>query len=199
MRLYYKPGSGRPVRVAWLLEELQVPYEAVAVSRETAVQHHPLGQVPVLETPSGDLFESTAICLALADEHPDLMPPLGTRERELVYQWTLFAMTELEPAYLEYARNLERDQARAAGGADAFRARAALLEAALAGHEFLVADRLTVADVVTGGVLGLALRRKLLPDPSLANVSAYVQQLTKRPAFVRAAGATESSLLDLTR
>ena len=199
MRVYYRPGTGRPVRVAWLLEELQVPYEALAVSREGAAQHHPLGQVPVLETPSGELFESTAICLTLADEHGEMMPPLGTRERALVYQWTLFAMTEIEPAYLEYARNLERDQARATAGAEAFRARAVLLEAALTEHEFLVEDRLTVADVVTGGVLGLALRRKLLPDPGLVNVSAYVERLTKRPAFVRAAAATESSLLELTR
>jgi glutathione S-transferase len=199
VRVYYRPGSGRPVRVAWLLEELALPYEAVAVSREEPVHRHPLGRVPVLETDGGDLFESAAICLALGDGHPDVMPPLGTRERALVYQWTLFAMTEIEPSYLEWARNLERDPARAGAGADAFRARGAVLDDVLAGRDFLVAGRLTVADVVTGGVLGLALRRKLLPDPGLPNLSGYVERLTKRPAFVRAAAATESSLLELTR
>jgi glutathione S-transferase len=198
MRLYYKPGSGRPVRVAWLLEELALPYEAIAVSREDAAQHHPLGKVPVLETADGELFESTAICLALADEH-GMTASLAAHERALVYQWALFAMTEIEPAYLEHARNLDRDEARASAGAEAFRARAALLEQPLAESEFLVADRLSVADVVAGGVLALALRRKLLPDPELANVSDYVQRLTRRPAFIRAAAATESSLLELTR
>ena len=201
VRVYYRPGSGRPVRVAWLLEEMELRYETVAVSREEPahLERHPLGLVPVLETESGFLFESTAICLALADEHPDrgLLPAVGSHERALAYQWTLFAMTEIEPPFLEYGRNVERDPARAAAGADAFHACASVLEQALSEQEFLVAERLTVADIVAGGVLGLAMRRKLLPADDLPHVGAYMGRLTARPAFARAARATESSLLDL--
>ena len=34
MRLYYRAGTGRPLRVAWELEELGVAYEPVALSGE---------------------------------------------------------------------------------------------------------------------------------------------------------------------
>jgi len=65
-------------------------------------RRHPLRRVPVLETDDGMLFESAALCLHVADLHPDagLAPPPGTYERGQVYQWVSFAMTELEPAVL---------------------------------------------------------------------------------------------------
>lgn len=206
MRLYYRPGSGRPVRVAWLLEELGAPYEPIRVSAEDAKQpehlaRQPLGRVPALETDGEMLFESSAICLQLADQHLDagLIAPPGSRERALVYQWTFFAMTEVEPGVIEVVRHSQSDPERAAAGGERFRAGAAVIERALDGHEFLVADHLTVADIVTGGVLGLAARRGLLPAADRPRASAYVDRLTARPSFKRAAEATESSLAELTR
>ena len=75
VRVYYRPLSARPVRVAWLLEEIGAPYEPISVSTEEArepehLARHPLGRVPVLEAEGEVLFESTAICLHLADQHP---------------------------------------------------------------------------------------------------------------------------------
>ena len=200
MRVYYRPLSGRPVRVAWLLEEVGEPYEPARVTTEEVKEpehlaRHPLGRVPVLETDGEVLFESTAICLQLADTHPDagLIGPLGSPERALVYQWALFAMTELEPAVLEVLRHSQTDPERAAVGAERFGATAAVVEHELDGQEFLVGDRLTVADIVTAGVLGLAARRtSLIGD--LPRITAYVDRLTARPAFRRAAAATESAL-----
>jgi len=193
------------VRVAWLLEEIGAPYEPVSLStaETTESEHlarHPLGRVPVLETDEGELlFESTAICLDLGDRYPEagVLAPVRSRDRALVYQWSVFAMTELEPAILEFARHSDGDPERAAAGADRFGAGAAVLERALDGREFLVADHLTVADVVTGGVLGLAARRGLLPAPAYPSVNDYVSRLIERPAFRRAVAATESSLAQL--
>jgi glutathione S-transferase len=194
------------VRVAWLLEEIGAPYEPVSVSAEEArepehLARHPLGRVPVLEADGDMLFESTGICLHLADQHPEagLIAPLGSRARACVYQWASFAMTEVEPAIIEVARHSQSDPQRAAAGADRFRAGAAVVERALDAREFLVEDRLTAADIIAGGVFGLAARRGLLPAAELAHVSAYVERLTARPAFARAAAATESSLAALTR
>jgi len=188
------------VRVAWLLEEIGETYEPVSVSAEEVrepahLARHPLGRVPVLETNGEVLFESTAICLHLADQHEDagLIGPLGSPDRALVYQWALFAMTELEPAVLEVLRHSETDPARAAAGAERFGAAAAVIEHELDGQEFLVGGRLTVADIVTGGVLGLAARRTSLTG-DWPRISAYVDRLTARPAFRRAAAATESAL-----
>ena len=89
MRLYYRAGTGRPIRVAWELEELGVDYEPVALSREECagdehLERHPLGRVPALALDGGaTLFESTAIVLAVADMYPDagLIGPLGSALR----------------------------------------------------------------------------------------------------------------------
>jgi glutathione S-transferase len=145
---------------------------------------HPLGRVPVLEVDDGYLFESAALCLHLADSYPraDLIPPPASHARALVYQWTLFAMTELEPAVVAVFDNEEGSE-RARAGAERFKAGAVVVERTLEGHEFLVDDRFTVADIVTGAVVGDAARMGMLSD--LPNLAAYTERLQSRPARQR--------------
>ena len=191
MRLYHLPPS-RSSRVLWLLEEIGEPYDVTVMKVEDRKtdEHrirHPLGRVPVLEDDDGFLFESAALCLQLADTHPDaqLNWPLGTRERGLVYQWTLFAMTELEPGINEVREYREDDPARAQAGTERFRAAAAVIEAALEGHEYLVGDRFSVADLVCGAVLGPAKGNGLV-DVGFPNIEASLERLSARPARKRA-------------
>jgi glutathione S-transferase len=195
MKLYYRPKtSGRPMRVAWLLEELGANYEAVAIEDTGSDEHHersPLGRVPVLEFDDGTmLFDSTAILFALADSYPEagFLAPVGTRDRELIYQWSFTAMTELEKAAIGYLRR-EDDDSR-----ELYRSAAAAFSGALEGREFLVGDSLTVADIVTTGVLFVSERAKLLSEESAPQLQAYFARLSTRPALARAAQRVESVL-----
>ena len=195
MKLYYRPKtSGRPMRVAWLLEELGANYEAVAIEDTGSDEHHersPLGRVPVLEFDDGTmLFDSTAILFALADRYPEagFLAPVGTRDRELIYQWSFTAMTELEKAAIGYLRR-EDDDSR-----ELYRSAAAAFSGALEGREFLVGDSLTVADIVTTGVLFVSERAKLLSEESAPQLQAYFARLSTRPALARAAQRVESVL-----
>lgn len=190
MRLYHVPAS-RSTRVLWLLEEIGQPYElTVMKGEERQTDEHrrrqPLGRVPVLEDDEGFLFESAALCLHLADLYPDaqLNWPLGTHERALVYQWTVFAMTELEPAIIEARRHREDDPVRAQAGVERFQAAAAAVEQALAGHEYLVGDRFSVADLVCGAVLIIAKDTGLIDE--LPSIEAYIERLEARPVRQRA-------------
>ena len=189
MRLYHVPGT-RSTRVVWLLEEIGAPYELTIMRREERQtpehrQRHPLGRVPVLEDEDGFVFESAALCLHLADLHPEaqLIPPLGTHERALVYQWTVFAMTELEPAIIEAARRGD-DPARAQAGAERFQAAAQAVEQALEGHSYLVGDRFSVADLVCGAVLIFGKSAGLTDN--LPDITGYLARLEARPARTRA-------------
>jgi len=189
-RLYHLPGS-RSTRVLWLLEEIGGGHELEVMAREERksdehARRHPLRRVPVLETDGRFLFESAALLLQLADLHPDarLNFDLGTHERGLVYQWTLFAMTELEPPILELLRSRETDEARAAKAVEAFGAAARAVEDALADREFLVGDRLSVADIAVGSVLFFGRRMEL--TGGLPGVEAYLERLEARPARQRA-------------
>jgi len=189
-RLYHLPGS-RSTRVLWLLEEIGGGHELEVMAKEERksdehARRHPLRRVPVLETDGRFLFESAALLLQLADLHPDarLNFDLGTHERGLVYQWTLFAMTELEPPILELLRSRETDEARAGKAVEAFGAAARAVEDALADREFLVGDRLSVADVAVGSVLFFGRRMEL--TGGLPGVEAYLERLEARPARQRA-------------
>jgi glutathione S-transferase len=203
MRLFYRPGTGRPLRVAWALEEVGADYELVPVSaEETALPEHrarhPLGRVPALEDDDGNLlFESTALVFHIGDQHPGsgLMPPPGSPDRARVYQWAIATMTELEGPIVQFMVNTRAGNAElAAAGAEKFGQAAAMFEAHVDGRRFLVGDSLTAADIVTGGVLLIArLGRQLEELPSL---SAYLDRLRERPGFQKSLVVTESFLRD---
>ena len=192
-RLYHMPPS-RSNRILWMLEEIGDPYEVTIVGREDRrnpahLARHPLGRVPVIGDDAGFLFESAAIALALADRHPDagLSFPLGSRERDLVYQWVLFAMLEVErPAGV--ARELrESDPERSTAARAQVGAAVAVVEEALRSHDFIVGDRFTAADVVLGSVLAFA-RRVGAIEQDHPEVTRYLDALAARPAHLAAYG-----------
>lgn len=182
----------RSGRVLWLLAEIDAPCELVKLAPEErgSAEHrarHPLGRVPALELDDGTvMFESAAICLQLADLHPeaDLIAPLGSPQRALVYQWVLFAMTELEAPLFRWIRDAAEDSADSSAR-ERFAQAAAALKAALDGRQWLLGERFTVADVMCASVLGGAHSRGLLTEwPGL---QAYVERAESRPAFIQAA------------
>jgi glutathione S-transferase len=191
LRLFHRERAGRPLRVRWALEEAGADYDFVAMTQEEGEgeEHqarHPLGRVPVLETDDGLLFESAALCLQIADLYPDanLISPPGTYERGLVYQWTIFAMSELEPAAIRaYTAARDGDAERMKNTQERLTDRFVALERALEGQDFITGERFTIADVVVGGVLVTARRIEMLPQSP--NVNAYLDRLDARPAKQR--------------
>jgi glutathione S-transferase len=181
----------RSSRVLWLLEEIGAPYELTEVrgaDRQSAehLARHPLGRVPALELGDGTImFESAAICLQLADLHPDtgLIASPGSAERGLIYQWVLFGMTELEAPLFRWIGEL-RDGVTDSPAGNRFNEAAGALEAAIGEGEWLLGERFTVGDVICASVLEGAHSRDLLADrPGLR---AYVERGQARPAYARA-------------
>jgi glutathione S-transferase len=76
LKLHLAPRT-RSIRARWLLEELGVPYESVLLDPATH-------QVPTLIDGDLTLFQSSAICLYLADRFPEprMAPPPGSPERD---------------------------------------------------------------------------------------------------------------------
>lgn len=191
-RLFQRQGAGRPPRVRWALEEVGAPYDYVVMTKENGLldehrSRHPLGRVPVFDCDGGQLIESAAICLHIADLHPEagLIPAPGTYARGLVYQWSFFAMTEVEASMLRYYTAREGTDADAASKAAARRDKAMqVLADALEGRDYLVDDTFSIADVVTGGVLDSARTYDLLPE--IPVLHEYLERLDAREAKQRA-------------
>jgi glutathione S-transferase len=199
MRVYHRPGAGRPVRALWALEEAGIPYELEIVSKEGESgerhkAHHPLGRVPVLEADDGRLvFESSAICLYAAELAPeaDLIAADGSLERALSYQWIFFVMTEIEPSAISAMR------ARGAGDGENESALRAVgrgldaVEAALSDREYILGESFSVADIVVSEVTRMTGRLKVgEPGP---NLLAYFERVAVRPARERAVARIDAA------
>src|SRR4030081_2893842 len=191
MPLYRGGHAARRIRVAWMLEELGEPYELTTMTREEGKgeahrARHPLGRVPVLEDEDGFVFESAAICLHLADLHPDagLAPAPGTHERALLYQWTIFAPAELEPPLIESAIHAQRAPDRSAAARRRFDEASGAVSSALDGSDYLVGGRFTVADILVGSALAFT-ERIGFADELPATLKDYLARLAPRPARPR--------------
>ena len=125
--LYFAPGT-RATRIAFLLEELGVPWHKVTL--DLAQREHkapaylainPNGVVPALKDGDTVIFESVAIALYLADRYTQkgLAPPPDSPLRGRYLSWMVWSMTTLEPpigdVYLERLKPAEQQSAAAIG------------------------------------------------------------------------------------
>lgn len=193
--LYYAPNT-RATRVAFLLEELGVPYERrtldLAAGENKRPAHlavHPHGLVPALRDGDTVVFETAAICLYLADRFPEgrLAPAVGSPGRAAYYQWSVYSVATLEPAlsdiWLQRQRpEGERDQVVLRSAAERFRASAAVLTAALKGP-YLLGERFSAADVLIGSMLIWGEAMGLLEGEN--HLAEYAARIRARPAFAR--------------
>ncbi len=109
-KLYYFPGNAN-LAPHILLEELGVEYQLCFVDRGHNAQKNPdylrmnpSGRIPVLLDGDLVLYESAAICLHLADRHPEagLMPGLGTAARATAYKWLMYLTNTVQTEILVY-------------------------------------------------------------------------------------------------
>jgi glutathione S-transferase len=192
MRLYHVPNSSSQ-RVLWLLEEIGEPYDLTVLgdraSRLDDPEHmarHPMGRVPVVENDGEFIFESAAICLQIADSYPSagLIPPPGTQERGLVYQWSLFAITEIQAKMIQSRMSRESDPQGSETAKESLLEAAVVLEKALDGHDYLVGNRFTVADILVSATLAGVRRLDVAELPP--GLNAYLDAMDARPAKHRA-------------
>ena len=199
----YSAPNTRAIRVIWVLEEIGAKAEIKSMPyppRQHAPDYfavNPTGLVPLLIDGEVRLSESMAICDYLATKHgsPLVVPP-NDPERPQFLQWLWYGESTLMTplSRLNIVRQVERKFERKggpevdaiiAGARDHVAERLKMLEQRLAGRDFLVAGRLTLADISVSyplhlvGMLGVD---NLLGPRSVA----YHERLRARPAHQRA-------------
>lgn len=197
MRIYHREHAGRPLRAAWALEETGQDYEVVRMTTDEGKgpEHrarHPLAKVPVLDDGAGFVFESAAIVMHVADSFPDagLIPPLGSHDRALAYQWVVYGPAEMEPPLVESAIFAQSDPERSAKARARFDERADALNAALGEREYLLGT-FSVADIMVGSALKFTARIGFA-DELAERLRSYMSRLEARPAYQRALERTRS-------
>ena len=194
----YSAPNTRASRVIWVLEEIGVKADIKSMPyppRRHAPDYfavNPTGMVPLLIDGEVRLSESMAICDYLATKYgsPLVVPP-NDPERPQFLQWLWYGESTLMTplSRLNIVRQVERKgpeiDAIIAGARDHVAERLKMLEQLLEGRDFLVAGRLTLADISVSyplhlvGMLGID---NLLGQRS----AAYRERLCSRPAYQKA-------------
>jgi len=160
----YGIAAWRTIRVLWMAEELGIPYEHVAIhyrddpdgplgrNNPDFLRANPMGRIPAIDDDGFTLSESMAINLYLARKAGKLWPR-SLQGEGLVYQWTLFAATEIDPQlgtwYLHtaYLPAEQRKPEVAAGAVPKVAQRFDALERAIGTRTWLADDTFTIGDL----------------------------------------------------
>jgi glutathione S-transferase len=194
MAKLYGTSKSRSARSLWALEELGVKYEHIAteVPKAKGPDHlkiNPNGHIPALEDDGVVLFESQAINLYLAEKYgKNSIWPASVEDHGRTYQWSFWAITELEGHFLTILSHKlflpadQRDEKKAAAAADALKGPLGVLEGALKGHDYLLGSKFTIADLNVAGVLVFGTYVKFDHSATPA-VHAWLQKCFERESF----------------
>ncbi|HWI84643.1 glutathione S-transferase family protein [Ramlibacter sp.] len=190
--LYECPPT-RSTRDRWVLQELGVPFEAVVVNL-AAGEHrspaflgiNPAGKLPTLVDDGHVVTESAAIAFYLGDKYPEKgFLPQEVASRAQVLRWLFFTVTELEQPLWRMAKHRRiypealRLPAEIELAKQDFAASAVVLDLHMRQHEFVAADRITIADFVLAYTLDWANEASLLAEfPTLVG---YMERMYARP------------------
>ncbi|HEY5008121.1 MAG TPA: glutathione S-transferase family protein [Caulobacteraceae bacterium] len=157
MRIYGDSISGNCLKVKWTADLVGLSYDWIetdVLTGETRTEAflalNPAGQVPLVILDDGrPLAQSNAIIVHLAEASP--LMPADAYERAKMFEWLFWEQYSHEP-YVAVARFQVKYLGQPVASLDAKlveRGLAALqrLEDALAGADFLVGDRVSLADV----------------------------------------------------
>lgn len=205
--LYDCSTAPSPRRARILLAEKGVAHETIQVDLRNREQLgeafraiNPRCTVPVLRTDEGALLTDNAGIAAYAEARWPEPPLLGTTplEKAEIASWNARIETEGFMAVAEALRNSAPAMAdRALTGPVNFAQIPALaergvlraqqfldmLDAHLAGREFIAGDRLSLADISAAVVVDFARVVKVKPGEQHANLLRWRAALAQRPAF----------------
>ncbi|MRG97304.1 glutathione S-transferase family protein [Polyangium spumosum] len=199
IKFYYTPMTSA-ARVHWALEELGIPYEKVKLDLAAGDQRkpeflalNPNGKVPLLVAEGRPIFEGLAILLYLGERFgvdKGLFPPPNP-ERAEAFQWLAWGNVTMGEALQRFLRNTldrfpedERNPKAAETAKKDIAAQFVILNDALEGKEYLVGNTFTFADIGIAAAIPF-MRRFGIDTSAFANVNAWVDRCTARPAFAR--------------
>ena len=197
LKIWGRKTSINVQKVMWATAELGLAHERIDAggpfgktdTPEFAAMN-PNRLVPVIDDKGFVLWESNACIRYLANTYGlGTMAPLSPEDRARADQWMEWSIAtlynDLIPGlYVQFVRVTAADRSAALIEANARKTgeRLAIVDAQLAGRNFLIGKELTMADIAFGALL---YRYYTMPitRPSLPNVEAYYQRLSARKAY----------------
>ena len=195
-KLFGISGS-RALRAIWGIEETGIDYEHVPVSYgadSKAAEYlavNPNGRIPALIDGDLQLFESMAINLYLTKRYGGSLYPGNAQDEARAWQWSVWAISEIEPLQMQivvqklFTPEEKRNPKVVEGASKGLQRPLKVLDAALAGRNWLIGDQFGVADLNVAAVMML-LKRIDFGYAEHTNVQRWADACYARPALARA-------------
>lgn len=200
MQLYSSPGSPNALRTRAVVYELGLDPEIITLNLGKGENRtpeylaiNPHGRVPTLVDGDVIVWESRAINAYLAAKQKSPLYPADLAKRAYVDEWSNWQSIHLGPPMQRV--NFERvqkkafgrgepDEAAIAGDLKTVGSELAVLEAALAGKDWIVGD-LSLADFAIASTF--MFRNSARHDLSaMPNITAWIARLEARPSWQKA-------------
>ena len=189
MKLYFAPGACS-LSPHIVLRETGTQFDLEQVNNQekktkSGVDYwaiNPKGQVPVLELDNGErLTEGPVIVQYIADRKPEanLIPPCGSAERYRVQEWLNFTTSELHKSFGPLFRPTTPDAYKTISKENLGK-RFDWIDKQLAGRQYLMGDKFTVADAYLFTVLRWTARIEI-DLGKWPNLKAYADRVAARP------------------
>lgn len=194
IQVYGSPRSSAG-RVYLMLEELGLKYEMMPLDMSKKEHKssefmalNPNGKVPCLKDKDFVIWESIAINHYLAEKYRPEMNGTSPEEKGHVAQWSVWAMTELQPPLVDILIQMvfvpedKRNHAVIEKAKEKLPEKLKVLDHALGGKEFMVGNKLTVADINVSSVANIASALHLDLEP-YKNIREWLTKMKSRLAW----------------
>ncbi len=197
IKFYFSPAPN-PAKVALMLEETGLPYEAVPMDARRGQQFapdylaiNPNAKMPSIVDGGVTVFDSNAILLYLAEKTGKFLPANTPAARGQMLSWLMFVATGIGPYsgqavhFIHYAPE-PKDYAVQRYSYEAQR-HWGIVDAQLAKHRYMLGDTYTLVDMAVWGWAKAA--AYVLGDEAwgkMTHVKRHLDEINARPAAVRA-------------
>ena len=195
-KLFGISGS-RALRAIWGIEEVGIDYEHVPVTfgadskGADYLAVNPNGRIPALIDGDLHLFESMAINLYLTKRYGGALYPTNANDEAKAWQWSVWGISEIEPLQMQivvqklFTPEEKRNPKVVEGAGKALQRPLKVLDAALAGRDWLIGNGFSVADLNVAAVMHL-MKMINFTYAEHANVQRWADACYARPALARA-------------
>jgi glutathione S-transferase len=193
----YGSAMSRASRVMWCANELGIPFEHIDIAWDSLKKPdflaiNPNGKVPAISDGNLTLFESLAINLYLAKKYgTGELYPTNLEDEARVFQWTLWAATEVEPHLLPSVLvkfGIYADAAAAKSAAERAKPGLQVLDGQLKSRDWIVGSKFGIADLNVSAAVAYSRYGEV--DISYApHVLAWLDRCLSRPAHNQGANA----------
>ncbi|MDG0816258.1 glutathione S-transferase family protein [Bdellovibrio svalbardensis] len=194
IEVYGSPRSSAG-RVYLMLEELGLKYKTMPMDMKNKEHKspeflalNPNGKVPCLKENDYVIWESIAINQYLAEKYMPEMLGSTPEEKGHVAQWSVWAMTELQPPLVDiliqmiFVTEDKRNHSVIEKAKEKIPGLMNILNQALTNKDYLVGGKFSVADINMASVVSILTHLHMDVSP-YKNVQHWMEKMNSRPAF----------------